>query len=410
MRIAHIFDHSVPAHSGYAFRSIAILREQRAHGWTTAQLTSPKQPRSNGQTEAVDGYVFTRTPPIPAPLGRIPVVRETAGVAATARRLAALVRAEGPDLLHAHSPVLNALAALWVGRRFGIPVVYEVRGLWEDAAVDHGTIREGGVRYRAQRGLETVALRRCDAITTICDGLRRDLVARGLPEENITIIPNAVDVSDFPFGGSPDPDLARRLGLAGKTVVGFIGSFYAYEGLDLLLHALARLVRERDDIVLLLVGGGPAEPGLRAIVRALGLEAAVRFVGRVPHAEVVRYYDLVEILVYPRHASRLTEVVTPLKPLEAMARGRIVVASDVGGHRELIRPGATGYLFAADDADALAAALRDVIARRAEWAQVRQAARRFVEEERTWSKSVSRYGSVYRAALSPGRRRGARQP
>ena len=137
-----------------------------------------------------------------------------------------------PDIIHAHSPALNAIPALAVGRRLGIPVVYEVRAFWEDAAVDHGTTTEGGLRYRATRGLETYALRGVDHVTTICEGLRRDIIGRGIAAERVTVIPNAVDAETFRFGEPADDALRERLGLRGAAVLGFVGSFYSYEGID----------------------------------------------------------------------------------------------------------------------------------------------------------------------------------
>ena len=219
------------------------------------------------------------------------------------------------------------------------------------------------------------------------------------------MIPNAVDTREFRLGGAPDPALRATLGLDGATVVGFAGSFYAYEGLDLLLDAAALLVPRHPSLRVLLVGGGPQEEALRAQAARRGLGDRVVFTGRVPHAEVQRYYDLIDVLAYPRHRMRLTELVTPLKPLEAMAQGRMFVASDVGGHRELVRDGETGFLFPAGDADALARTIEQVLARRADWPRVREQARRFVETERTWARSVARYESVYSELL---RRRRAR--
>ena len=128
------------------------------------------------------------------------------------------------------------------------------------------------------------------------------------------------------------------------------------------------------------------------------------FAGRVPHDEVQRYYDLIDVLVYPRLSMRLTELVTPLKPLEAMAQGRLLVASDVGGHRELIRPGETGVLFKAGDPDALAAAVLDLKRDEGRWPALKAAARRFVETERNWKASVARYDGVYSRVLEPSQR------
>lgn len=400
MRILHVLDHSVPLHSGYTFRTLAILREQHRRGWDTLQLTTPKQGAGTLREESVDGLRLLRTPSAPG-TGLLAQMRLTAA------RIAEVVRDERPDLIHAHSPVLNALPALWVRLSRRLPVVYEMRASWEDAAVDHGTTVEGSPRYRLSRALESFALRRADQITTICEGLRGDIAARGIPADRITVIPNAVDVDSFRFGVPADPALRQRLGLQGCRVIGFAGSFYGYEGLHLLVEAFARLQAADPALRLLLVGGGPQEEALRRQVAAAGLGERVIFTGRVPHGEVQHYYELIDLLAYPRLPIRLTELVTPLKPLEAMAQGRILVASDVGGHRELIRPGETGYLCAAGDAAALAAALAQALARQAEWPAMRERARRFVERERTWHDSVGRYADVYRSALQ---RRGRALP
>lgn len=193
--------------------------------------------------------------------------------------------------------------------------------------------------------------------------------------------------------------LRQELGLGGKFVVGFIGSFYAWEGLDVLLRAYPLLAREVPEAEILLVGGGQEDSALRALARDLGIESHVRFTGRVPHDAVDQYYALMDLACFPRKAIRLTELVTPLKPLEAMARGLACVASDVGGHRELIRPEETGFLFRAGDEEDLARTVARLAARRRQLEPVVAAARRFVESERTWKASVARYAPIYEALV-----------
>lgn len=400
MRILHILDHSIPLHSGYTFRTLAILTEQRALGWKTAHLTGSKQENCRVLEEDVEGWHFYRTSAAQGLMSKLPVLNQAAVINGLTHRLDEVVRIVKPDILHAHSPVLNALPALRVGRRLGIPVVYEIRAFWEDAAVDHGTNREWGFRYRLTRGLESYALRRVDAITTICEGLRRDILGRGIKPEKVTVIPNAVNIENFSVGQVPDLELGRELGLDGKLLLGFIGSFYAYEGLGILLQALPRMLAENSDIRVLLVGGGPQEKELKSLAARMGVEDKVIFTGRVPHDQVQRYYNLIDILVYPRLRMRLTDLVTPLKPLEAMAQGRLVIASDVGGHRELIEDGKTGILFRAGDPDALALKVLELLSSPDLWPGLRAAARNFVETQRNWSVSVDRYKNVYGALLS----------
>ncbi len=392
LRILHVLDHSIPLHSGYTFRTLSILQEQHKLGWKTIQLTTPKHGPTASFQEEVDGLDFYRTPSAHG-TGLLVQMR------LTAHRLAEIVGMTKPDLIHAHSPVLNALPSLWVGRRLHLPVVYEMRASWEDAAIDHGTTVEGSVRYRLSRAMESFALHQADQVTTICEGLRHEIHLRGIPNERITVVPNAVDATQFKFGGHADRALRQRLGLEGATVIGFAGSFYGYEGLHLLIEAARLLLPRHPNLRVLLVGGGPQEHNLKVQAAAAGLGDRVVFAGRVAHTDVQRYYELIDVLAYPRLPIRLTELVTPLKPLEAMAQGRMFVASDVGGHRELVRHGKTGFLFRAGDAAALENAIDYVLAQRDAWPLIRAQARQFVELERTWSASVALYRDVYQRAL-----------
>ena len=407
MKILHVFDHSLPVQDGYSYRSLAILQQQRARGWHTVHVTgikhAPDTPVS--PVEHAAELPFYRTTQRGGWLARLPVVGgHLEVVTSLKRRIAEAAEVERPDIIHAHSPSLNGLAALTVARARGIPLVYEVRAFWEDAAVDQGTAREGDLRYRLTRASENHVLRRADAVFTICDGLRQDMLARGLPGDKVTVIPNAVNAFDFDFAPQRDPALAEQLGLQGALVLGFIGSFYAYEGLDLLLQAFPQIAAALPQARLLLVGGGLEDARLRAQAEALdpALRERVFFTGRVPHDQVSRYYSLLDLALFPRHSLRLTETVTPLKPLEAMAMGTVCVASDVGGHRELIEDGQTGFLFRAGSAQALAQAVVAVAQRPDSMAAARVAGRAFVERERSWKASVARAAAVYER-LAPGR-------
>ncbi|MBN8812458.1 MULTISPECIES: TIGR04063 family PEP-CTERM/XrtA system glycosyltransferase [unclassified Sphingomonas] len=400
MRILHILDHGLPLHSGYTFRTRAILKAQMARGWDVAAVTSPRHGKFDTDEETIDGIRFYRTPRVNS---GPPVIGELREVAAFARRIEAVARHWRPDVLHAHSPVLGAMAAQRVADKLGLPLVYEIRAFWEDAAVGNGTGTEGSWKYRATRWLETRAVRKADAVAVICEGLKNDLVARGgIDPGKIMISPNGVDLGVF---GEPlpyDRALAKELGIDGAETIGFIGSFYDYEGLDVLIEAMPALVAARPKMHLVLVGGGPCDPALTAQAAASPVADRIHFVGRVPHQQVERYYSVIDVLVYPRKHMRLTDLVTPLKPLEAMAQRRLVAASDVGGHRELIRDGDTGTLFKPDDPMALAQAVARLFAERDGWDARRERGRAFVEAERNWARNVGRYDSVYQRLAKVG--------
>ncbi len=402
MKILHILDHSIPLHSGYTFRTRAILEQQKKLGWETFHLTGPKHnlvAKPENSEEVIDGLKFYRSDDFTG-LWTLPVINQWSVVKAIQNRLNEIIPEIKPDIIHAHSPALNGLAAVKAGNKYNIPVVYEIRAFWEDAAVDHGTSKEWGLRYRMTRALETYVIKKAQAVTTICEGLRQDIVQRGVEENKVTVIPNAVDLDKFSHNTEKDQTLADSLNLSDDLILGFIGSFYAYEGLPLLIEAMPDILKENKKIKLLLVGGGPDEAKMKAKIKQLGIEDQVIFTGRVPHEQVQSYYNLVDIFVYPRYPMRLTDLVTPLKPLEAMAQNRLVVASDVGGHKELIKDGINGKLFQAGNAQSLAQSVITLINEKAQWHKYHKAGKQYVEQERNWPTSVANYKEVYKEALS----------
>jgi glycogen synthase len=393
VKVLHVLDHSLPLASGYVYRTESILRFQRALGLEPIVLTSPKQGAVRSEYEDIGPQRYFRTRP-----GRIraPFFREIALMARLAPRIVQVARRERVRLIHAHSPLLNGLPALLAARRLGVPVVYEARAFWEDAAVDHGTFREGSIPYRISRALETVVFRRANVSITISEGMRRELLGRGIKASKLVVIPNGVDAAWF--APRPRALLGDRLALGDGPVLGFIGSFYHYEGLRFLLDAAPEILARVPGAKILLVGGGREESILRKRAEKLG--ERVILTGRVPHEQVRDYYSLIDLIVCPRLRLRLTELVTPLKPLEAMGMARAVLASDVGGHSELIRHGDTGLLFKAESLESLireaVTAVMDVRLRQ----ELGARARAYVLRERTWEGIAAGYLPLYDADAS----------
>lgn len=399
IRALHILDHSLPVLSGYSTRSHHALRAQRNVGVSPVALTSPKHGSAESDATEIDGITYYRTPaPQPSGLRAQPVVAELDLMRRVARRLRDVQRRCASQVLHAHSPVLNGIPALWVGRSLGLPVVYEIRAFWEDAAVDHGTHREGSPRYRAVRALETWVMRRADAVGVISHGLGDEVRRRGISQEKLYYIPNGVDTERFhPL--PRDPELTRRWNLEGRVVIAFIGSFYHYEGLDVLVDAWAQAAPQVPNATLLLIGSGEVAANVAAQVERLGVTGQTVLTGALPHAEIGAAYSVCDLLVYPRKSMRLTELVTPLKPLEAMAAGRAVLASDVGGLRELIRHGETGMLFPADDVGALARTLVELVHDSALRERLAAAGREDVIRTRNWNHLVQVHADTYTSLL-----------
>jgi len=212
-RVLHVLDHSLPLHSGYTFRTRAILKAQQGHGLEVRGITGQRhnlEAADGGSPEEADGIIFHRTPGLPE---GPPPLREMGEIEALGAAIHALAREWRPDIIHAHSPALCGAAAQRAARALGVPFVYEIRAFWEDAAVGNLTGTQGSVKYRLTRALETRVARGADALFTICHGLKDDLIARGIVPERVAIMPNGVDLSLFGEPVARDDRLAAELGI-----------------------------------------------------------------------------------------------------------------------------------------------------------------------------------------------------
>lgn len=402
--VAYVAASSLPHHiSGYTLRTHDLIRAIGRAGWTVQALTRAGYPwdrRDSAKIEAdvlaypVDEVVYQRL--------EGPGSNRTAFdqyVAAAAASLTAALKIRKPALVHAASNYVNALPALIAARRAGLPFVYEVRGLWELTAAQRTVTGETSERFEQTRELEIRVAREADAVLAINEALKQELVRRGVPAERISIAPNSVDVDRFkPI--PRDDELKEMLGVADRFVLGFIGSIVDYEGLDDAVDCLALLERGGVKSALVIVGGGAAEAAVAARARERGVQDLVVMTGKVRPAAVPQYYSIIDVAVFPRKPSTVTETVSPLKPLEAMAMGVPVVASNVAAQAEMIRDGDTGLLYAKGDTAAFAATVARIANDPLLARELAANGRRFVETERTWSATGARVAELY-ARLIP---------
>jgi len=413
LKVLHILHRSVPGTHGYAVRSQEIVGKQAAKGLDVAVVTSPSQAPAGkldaDRSETIHGVRYYRScgkllaPHAevydPSPVrSALRVVQNISLLRMTLRLSASFA----PDVIHAHSPFTCGLVGDIVGHIRGIPAVYEMRGIWEDSHTGRYGLSQASLRYRGVRGLETIALRKADHCVVIADALSNEVVSRGVPPERITVIPNGVDCSRF-IPGEADPDLARGLGLQDSLVMGYIGYFFHYEGLDLLFQAFASLANEFPMLKLLLVGDGELMAPLQQMAKESGLASRVVFTGRVSHDRILDYYRLFHLLTLPRRLGRESSLVTPLKPLEIMAMGKPLVASDVGGHLEIVEHRVNGLLFKSDSRDSLVDACRTVLQDEALRRELGRRARKWVETNRDWNVLVQRYVDLYEKLRARGK-------
>jgi glycosyltransferase involved in cell wall biosynthesis len=408
-RILHILKSAAPERwSGFTIRTLQDLRAQRSAGLDPVVVTQLGWPRETGVSDVPARVTFEGFEQ--HYLDRGPAYRPRslpADVALqdNAEALVAIVREVRPAILHVHSGHRGGelvLPALALRRRFGIPVVYEVRGLFEAVWTSDPRYAETAELYHRRLAFETRLLHEVDGAVVISEALLESFVERGVDRAKLTLVPNGIDPEALDVA-TRDAELRSRLGLEGRLVAGYLGNLDHWrEGLDILLRALADLRgRGREDVAILIVGDGTRRASLEGLARELGVADHVRFTGRVPHEQVGQYYSQMDLFVNPRVDERAARLITPLKPYEAMALGLPVLVSDLPALREIVDPPHRGATAPPGDPLALGRAIESRLDDPGERARLGAAGRDWVRRERTWAANGPRYRAAYERILGP---------
>lgn len=404
--VLHVLDHSWPVLSGYSVRSRNLISAQHRLGESIRVVTGPlHQVDDPAATEMVlDGVHYDRTPITgsiakAALRGRWPIVREREVVRLLRERILQVIDSHAVRVVYAHSPALCGLAALQAARKRGLPFVYEIRAFWEDAAADQNIASAGSLRSRLTHRLETFVARRADAVSAIAKPMLVDLESRGIAADKLFHVPNGVDVERF-VPAHRNEQLKQELGLGDSPVFGFFGSLYRYEGISWMIRAAAELRSRGHKFEILIVGKGEDQAAISEAVRDCGAAEYVHSIDHVPHEQIGRYHSVTDIAVYPRRSIRLTELVTPLKPLEAMALMKPVLASGVGGIRELVEHERTGLLFQPEDVSDFCRQAERLLLSPSLRKSLGERGREFVLRERNWNILAERYRHIYEFVLA----------
>lgn len=401
--VLHVLRTSLPTLAGYTIRSRYIIDLQKELGLEPFVITSPYQKASlvNGERseEIINEVTYFRTyrPVYLNGAGSFPLryyLHKYALKKYFELSIKRICKKIMPTVLHAHSDFFCGLPASRAARVMGIPFVYEVRGFWEDAATALGKFSDRSLRYYYIRANENVVMRRADRIVTLSQGLKEEIIRRGFPEHKVFVVPNGVDTSRF-IPISKDQELSERLGLHGQRVMGFIGSVVEWEGLDLVIKSLKAICKEIPNLRFLIVGDGSAIAKLTDLVEQNGMSKTVSFLGTVRNEEVAKYYSVCDLLLYPRNKNKQNQQVAPLKPLEALSMQKAVLASDVGGLKELIMDAKTGLLYKAGDRDDLVRKCILLLKNDKLCKELGEQGRNWVMAQRDWSKVVRLYQEVY---------------
>ena len=298
-------------------------------------------------------------------------------------------------VVHAHTPYLGTEYGLRIARLLKVPFVYEIRGFWELSAISEDYDMVCGVAMEEFAEREAALARSADRVTTLGDAMKDELVRRGVDSEKIRVVGNGVDTAKYTPTRDKDRELLNALGLQGRFVLGYVTSVRKLEGVDVLLEALHKLLAAGIPASVLLVGDGPELPRLQALADSLGVAGETRFTGKVPFSDVCRYYSLMDVFVVPRTDAKVCQLVTPLKPLEAMAMAKPVVVSDLPALREFVDPGVTGTTFRPNDPDSLAEVVSELYKNPSRAESLGQNARRWITQERHWHALARTTQAIY---------------
>jgi glycosyltransferase involved in cell wall biosynthesis len=401
-RVLHLVTDALPATSaGYTIRTQEIAVAQRAAGLDPHVVTRCGYPVTQGRLDGrrlvtLDGVPYHRLLPLVMP-GRADTAADRG-----LNMAAGLVAGLRPAILHAASNFANARIALALRERYGVPVVYEVRGFWEDTWLSRhpdGDKLASSELYLSQRDLETRSMLAADLVVTLGEAMRDEIAARGIPAEKILIVPNAVSAEflrPLPDAAALRKQLGNELGIEpGEYVVGVVSTLSPYEGIGTLLEATSILRARGVPVRALIVGDGPERAALEHQAASGGLAQAVTFTGRVPAAKVHQFHALLDIFVVPRTRDRVCQLVTPLKPVEAMASGLCVVTSEVKALTEIVKHEVTGALTVPQDPVSLADCLERLLYSPDIRRKLGDNARQWAVRDRTWAQNAARYRDAY---------------
>jgi len=403
-RVLNVLAFSLPYSSvGYATRSHGLAIGIKNAGWDIRPYTRPcfpydLKPELEGQTlpeqDDIDGITYRRIFDFERQ-----GMNEVKYLQAAIICLARVIEKEQPEVVHAASNYVTALPALIAARRLGVPFVYEMRGFWEVTRSSRDEAFENTPKYRFMKQFDGLVARHADHVITITTAMKEQLLARGVPAGKVSIAFNSVDPARF-TPRAPNKALAERLGIPDAVpVIGYVGSFIDYEGLDDLITATAGLKQAGRDFRLLLVGDGAAFESLREQVHRLGLEDKTILTGRVPHEEVEDYYSLIDIAPFPRKPWKVCELVSPLKPFEAMALEKVVVVSSTRALMEIVDHERTGFVFEQGNVDSLRDVLDVLIRQPEKRLNIGKAAREWIVRERSWDVAGVTASNVYKQIL-----------
>ncbi len=403
VKVLHVLETSLPNLVGYSIRAKYIVENQKKYGMQPIVVTSPffKNEDSGMRKEIINGISYYRTNFIKTPnemrnklqayFTRYKMLQNYK------KAVLKIAEDEKPDIIHAHSSYTNGYAANFAARIMKIPSIYELRSLWGESAVVEDGLRQNSLKHRLVWHFELQAMKKANRVIAISQGIKDEIVKRGIYSDKIDILPNGVDSGIFvPMDKAPD--VIEKYKLNNSSVIGYIGSIRKLEGLSYLIDAFRIIKEQNKKVKLIVVGDGPEKENLKSQTERLNLEDII-FTGKIFHENILGFYSVIDLFIFPRIDAKINRTVTPLKPLEAMAAGKVCLCSNVAGLTEFIKDDYNGVIFESEDAEDLADKVLNILADPERYDRIKANGLAWVRKERDWKVLIPRYNEIYKKTL-----------
>lgn len=393
-RTLHILYQSVPNISGSSTRSKNLIDAQRKLGLNPVVITSPFQKGEDKNRDEIDGVSYYRTQIVGARNISVSEQKKSfltkilKGVSFLyfAIKVINLVRKEKIDIIHSHATFYCAFAGIIAGGVCRKPTIYEVRSLWYERRPAKTILNR--IEKGLYKKLEQLSIACSKKIVCINKNLKEHLMKQlFIKEDKISVVSNAVDVRWL-------ESLPLKKRNSNSLRFGYVGSISPIEGLELTIEAF------KNDTTLknhpfYVYGGGPNQYISKLKTQA---SANFKFLGQIKKEFIWKAYNSIDVIVIPRPPSLITNTVTPLKPLEGVGAGKIVVVSDIPPMHELIEDQKTGFFFKSTSYNDLVDTLKKIISKYSEISEYEKqvkGSKKTVLEKYSWLNNALQYKRLY---------------
>lgn len=304
------------------------------------------------------------------------------------------------DIIHGASNWFNGLAAYYAGKILGIPSIYEIRGFWDESSLALRPELHEADMIKMKQFMENFVINNVTKVITINDNLKDELIERLPHINNIDIIYNGVDMDKFNIDKHIKYEMRQKFKIDDDTTIfGYIGSLLNYEGIEYILQSIKRLSDKKYKIKFFMIGDGKEKDNLLKLVNTLKIESYFEYIGKISHDEVSKFYNMFDIIVYPRKNDKVCRTTSSSKIFETMCMAKPIIVSKLPAYDEIITDRYNGLYCMPDDIDDIYNKIVELINDKELQNTIGNNAREWVMKNRDWKSLGLKLSEIYKQIL-----------